>query len=604
MYFTDISNEELQTYQKEVIDTFSISLTDALTSSLFKIETISVGSIYKIYPLFYCDKITSSNKSDKVLENKCIIVNKTDTETYLKFNNILDDENKCYYNLREYYEIGDTLTMEDFNAYIQFLRDVNVSETIQINNLNTTYGDYEFNINGTVLDNGILITNNTNITATLKNPVFKNSTYTLKLQALNITDVNLMDNIHKHLNYKTVTVDLIEDKPVEIPLTNLDEEDVILFNAEIHISHDKPVLILPDNITLEATGSMIVTETMTLTATYTKGGLGVNNKTISFYDGATLLGTAQTNSDGVAVYTYTPSTVKTSNFKAVYEHVESNIETITIMRIPSTITLTGKTQVYVDDSLTLTGTLKDKTDNARTGVTVNLYDGNAFTQMSATTDNEGGFSFTPLTNLSRTSNFRVQSAELGNYSDAQSNLLSVTIQKAPVNISLSVTREDNENIFTVTGLLTDYKGTVLSNVSLGHTASDGSGTVTTGEDGSFTFTKTFNTSGYETITVTLPSNNRKYVSTSKSVTVLSKRTPEFTNIQRTKNGSNYIYSAFLVCDGEGLVGKNVTGKIGNDDVQDILTGSGGGFVFVRTTASSFKVTFAEDNEFIGCEGEL
>jgi hypothetical protein len=86
------------------------------------VEEIITDSIYKIYPLFYTGTITSSNSNDKILENKCIICQKTENETFLTF---ISDENSEIVDYSEYgtyYEIGDQLTESQFNAYISLLK--------------------------------------------------------------------------------------------------------------------------------------------------------------------------------------------------------------------------------------------------------------------------------------------------------------------------------------------------------------------------------------------------------------------------------------------------------------------------------------------------
>ena len=88
MYFSNISDAELSQYHNQVYDNFSMALVTVLTSPLFKIETIVSNSIYKIYPLFYCKEISSSNNEDKIIENKCIICTKdTNTRLYFKTDN-------------------------------------------------------------------------------------------------------------------------------------------------------------------------------------------------------------------------------------------------------------------------------------------------------------------------------------------------------------------------------------------------------------------------------------------------------------------------------------------------------------------------------------
>ena len=107
MYFTDISHRELVKFHNQVKVNFKIKLQDASNIDLFKVETI--GDILKVYPLFYCDRIESSNSNDKIMENKCVICeNKNDTILYF-----ISDENLPVLNLNYTY-------YADFIDYLVF----------------------------------------------------------------------------------------------------------------------------------------------------------------------------------------------------------------------------------------------------------------------------------------------------------------------------------------------------------------------------------------------------------------------------------------------------------------------------------------------------
>ena len=81
MYFTNIANKELQRFHKVVKNNFNINLNDVESNPLFVVETTE--ELMRIYPLFYTDKIESSNSNDKVLGNQCIICeNNTETKLY------------------------------------------------------------------------------------------------------------------------------------------------------------------------------------------------------------------------------------------------------------------------------------------------------------------------------------------------------------------------------------------------------------------------------------------------------------------------------------------------------------------------------------------
>ena len=125
MYFSNITNEELQHFHGIVGADFSMSLTDILTSNLFKVETVIVDKIYRVYPLFYCREVISSNVNDKLLDTKCLILQKSNHESYLSFitnssrDNIILNE-----DILSIKDIGDILTTNDFNAFVYRLRQI------------------------------------------------------------------------------------------------------------------------------------------------------------------------------------------------------------------------------------------------------------------------------------------------------------------------------------------------------------------------------------------------------------------------------------------------------------------------------------------------
>lgn len=81
MYFTNISNRELQQFHEKVKNNFNIRLSEIRSNGLFKVE--EMGDLLKVFPLFYTDRIESSNGNDKILENKCVICeNKLDTSLF------------------------------------------------------------------------------------------------------------------------------------------------------------------------------------------------------------------------------------------------------------------------------------------------------------------------------------------------------------------------------------------------------------------------------------------------------------------------------------------------------------------------------------------
>ena len=162
MYYSNITNKELQAFHPITAHNFTVSLTDLLTSPLFKVE--SMGDLYRIVPLFYTGKITSTNPEDKILDDKLIIANQGTDETYYTFISDEEAEITDYTEYGDYYEIGDSLTTPQFNAIVSMLRqNITHNDNIRINPVvNGLYGDYEFDIQDcSFLDTGILLSNDT-----------------------------------------------------------------------------------------------------------------------------------------------------------------------------------------------------------------------------------------------------------------------------------------------------------------------------------------------------------------------------------------------------------------------------------------------------------
>ena len=117
MYFTNINNSELSQYHNKAENNFSRALQSILDEdepNLFKVEDIN-GDILKIYPLFYCEEISSSNDDDKIIENKCVIcVKNTDTRLYFKTErDYIISALNCSYYINDYNFAGILGTVYD-----------------------------------------------------------------------------------------------------------------------------------------------------------------------------------------------------------------------------------------------------------------------------------------------------------------------------------------------------------------------------------------------------------------------------------------------------------------------------------------------------------
>ena len=277
-YYTNISNPELYYFHNLPVKNFTIKLTDLLTSGLFKVDEIITDSIYKIYPLFYTNTITSSNSDDRILDNRCIICNKKDKETYITFISDENEEIVDYDNYATYYDIDDNLTTNQFNAYVSILRyntihndSIRIAKTVQ-----AQYGTYEFDLDDcTLLDNGIVITDET-ITAQpmvrLTGNVFHYSTYTLKLNILHYTGVNILDDVTPtdFIVVDTLEIELTPNTWIPIPIANIENGYIIDFDTTVEIAHNKPVI--PDYIqTIEVTSEPTIIQTGETAEIYATG---------------------------------------------------------------------------------------------------------------------------------------------------------------------------------------------------------------------------------------------------------------------------------------------------------------------------------------------
>ena len=129
MYFSNITNEELQYFHGLKVPNFTIKLSDVLhktsnvfDNKLFKVEEIITDKLYRICPLFYTTHIYSTNSKDKILDDKLIIANKNSDTTYLTFISNEEEDVQDYTSYGTYYSIGEDLTDSQYNSIIALLR--------------------------------------------------------------------------------------------------------------------------------------------------------------------------------------------------------------------------------------------------------------------------------------------------------------------------------------------------------------------------------------------------------------------------------------------------------------------------------------------------
>jgi len=241
--------------------------------------------------------------------------------------------------LINYKNIGDEMSDSDLNAYACFLANNKVlTDSFEIKNgaITGSYGNYEFDLsNASIVDNGILITDETlsnNITVKLSNPT-QYATYTLHFSVVRYGDVSILDEPTDNIETLDLTVDLVADTIVNIPLESLQEYDVILFNSDVTIAHNKPEIVGAYVTDLDITANPNIiqaneTSILEITATDLEH-LPVQNKSIQLLKNNTLLDTLVTDSQGKATYTYTGQGSGKLDFIAKYRSLQSETYVIT-----------------------------------------------------------------------------------------------------------------------------------------------------------------------------------------------------------------------------------------------------------------------------------
>lgn len=500
MYFSNISNVELQQFHNFKMKNFNISLTEMLNSNLFKVETIINDTLYRVFPLFYTDNVKSSNADDKILDNRCIIAIKKDKETYYSFiNNEEDDTIVIYDSSFDFKSIGDQLTDEEFNSIVQLYRSKSFTDNIQIINslVNGAYADYLFNLESTtIVDNGVLITKETlgNIgTVRLLNPVFKNSEYILHLKVFTVEDFNIDMSDTDNILVTDLTVPLSVNQDVNIPFEALDLNNIVGFDATVNIAHNQNIIQYPSSLTVSSsTDSPVINKDFELSCVYLdETGEPVNNELITFKSGETVLGTSRTDSDGLAVLEYTASSLGNLVVYCIdnYSNKSDSIS-VTVVKQTSSVTLeTDKSLVYIPGEFTVNGALLVEGEPYQ-GNVVLLNNGNVVDTLEA--NRYGLFSKTISVTSASNFNLQVKFNDTSVIAGSSSSYVNVTARKLNTNLTIQTNRSTvyfvSQNV-TVNGVLTDELGNGISGATITLNGESSAVTTTTNSSGAYSFTR-------------------------------------------------------------------------------------------------------------------
>lgn len=458
MYFSNISNPELQHLHNTLGADFSMSVNeilhkagDVFDNKLFIVEEIISDKLYRVYPQFYCNNIISSNPNDKNLDNRCLILEKTEHETYLSFMTNKSKSNALlntdYLNIKK---IRENLSDDEFNALVYMIRrkgaltaNINFEET---NNIEGIYGTYTISNDDQLRnDTGFIVNDkikNNPLAVTLQNPFFLNAHYILKFTVRSLIGANVC--IEEYEDYKTVDtfeVDLIEDVPVSLDLSGYTNDSVLDFNVEVEVSFDVPEIVNGKfSLTIASdTQRIALGEEIVLTATLS-GQSNVEGYNVQFFeDGNPILdGVRTTDENGVATLKYTPQSAKSYTYSCTTLGMSDYVNVIVFNKNTKCSLQISEEIIRVDNTINLTGTLVDSDDTPLTGKYVDIYRNNILMN-TLQTDNNGVFRVTGVMHeVVGDYTYRAEYVGSEGYESATSNFVTVNVYKYPTTLQLSV----------------------------------------------------------------------------------------------------------------------------------------------------------------------
>ena len=268
--------------------------------------------------------------------------------------------------------------------------------------------------------------------------------------------------------------------------------------------------------------SVSIGGTVVLTATVLDEETPVTGENVTFKAGTSVLGTATTDSNGVATYNYVTDTVGFFSLTAVYSNVISTPVSLTVNKITPTVVLTANSStVCIDEGVTLTATVKNGNIGIP-GITVN-FKREGFDAGSVTTDSNGVATLS-LTLATGTHTLNCSTVATDNYNSANSSDVSVTVTLIPTTTSLSLSQStiyvDGSSTASATLLV---RSTPLSGaVIVFYDGTSIVGSALTNSNGVATYSLSGLTAGSHSITAHFAGgqNREQSTSTAQTLTVL------------------------------------------------------------------------------------
>ena len=199
------------------------------------------------------------------------------------------------------------------------------------------------------------------------------------------------------------------------------------FYLKIWANGEVPPTPTFDGVSLSVDESTIVYgESVTLTAQLTSDGspFSVEGETVSFYNGATLLGTDDTDSTGVATFTSSNFDVGSHSVTGVCDEYTSNSVSVTVDKLTPSISLSVPATGTMGSAYTISGTLVPSSGE------VKLYEDNTLIDTLSVTG--GVFSKSITQNSEGTYSYYVVFEGSSTYNSVTSNTSSIVITKLPV----------------------------------------------------------------------------------------------------------------------------------------------------------------------------
>ena len=243
-----------------------------------------------------------------------------------------------------------------------------------------------------------------------------------------------------------------------------------------------------------------------LSATVLEDDSPVSGGEVTFKLGSTVIGTDETDSSGIATFTYTASTAGSNNFTAYFENHSSNTVSVVVSKLTTTTALSlASSSIIVGGSIVAYATVKQNNTGIN-GVTVTFKDGN--TILGTGTTNSSGVATYTLTGLAVGSHsITAVASETDTTSSSTSSASTLTVLDHDYSISFS------QSSYPASGGSATLEMTLLDN----SVPVSGATVTVTGSDSSL-YSGITDNSGGATVTVSNISAETTFTATYKGVT--------------------------------------------------------------------------------------